>query len=178
MRRLMTSVLATLVLSVGTVGAQGTQPPAADPGPPSAQRQLLEARVRARVEEIMRQRLELTDEQARRMSDLWMRLEPDRRSLNRDERETRAALRAELMAGSQGNETRIRELMDRIATLDRRKLELREREQKELSSFLTATQRARFFALQDELRRAVTEAQRRRMREGVLGGRLRDPFDD
>jgi periplasmic protein CpxP/Spy len=166
---------ALLALSAGgrEIHAQGAA--ATGDSLPVAQRQRLQARLRLRVEEILQQRLELTDEQTRRMSDLWVQLEPDRRALLKEDRETRAALRAELLAGSQGNETRVRELMDRISTLDRRRLDLRDREQRELSQFLSPTQRARFFALQDELRRSVSDVQNRRTREELVR-RRRPPF--
>jgi periplasmic protein CpxP/Spy len=162
---------ALLAVSASVAGAQpAAQPPAE--ATPTPQRLQLEQRVRERIALILKERLALTDEQSRRMSDLWVRLEPERRELNRDERETRAALRAELLAGSQGNEARIRELMDRVSTLDRKKLDLRDREQQELAQFLSPGQRARFFALQDELRRAFNNAQRRRLEEGAVGGGL------
>jgi hypothetical protein len=162
-------VCVLLAVSAMTGVAQPAAQPPADAAS-SPQRQQLEQRVRDRIALILKERLALTDDQSRRMSDLWVRLEPERRALTREERETRAALRAELLAGSQGNETRIRELMDRVSVLDRKKLDLRDREQQELAQFLSPGQRARFFALQDELRRAFNNAQRRRLEEGVIGG--------
>jgi Spy/CpxP family protein refolding chaperone len=166
--RLAAAVVVGLLLGVRGGAAQ---PPGGPPpeGPPP--RRALEARVRDRIEEIMRDRLELTDDQARQLRDVLGRLEPDRTALVRDERETRAALRAELLAGSQGNEARIKELMDRLLVIDRRKLEFREREQSELSRVLSPGQRARYFALQDELRRSMAEFQRRRMEQGALAPR-------
>ncbi len=162
----------TVLALLGGAGAAQAQPPGGPPPgePPMARRQL-EERVRARIEQIMRERLELSDEQARQLGDVLRRLDPDRMALMREERETRAALRAELLAGSQGNEARIKELMDRLLLLDRRKLEFREREQAELARVLTPTQRARYFALQDELRRTMAEFQRRRMEQGAVGPR-------
>jgi Spy/CpxP family protein refolding chaperone len=159
----------------GSLGAQVAGQPPAEGAQPQQRRQL-ELRLRARIEQILQERLQLTDDQSRRMGDLWVRLEPGRRALLTEERETRAALRAELLAGSQGNEARVRELMDRVSTIDRRKLDLRDQEQQELAQFLSPSQRARFFALQDELRRAVNDMQRRRLREGAMLRRQGAPF--
>jgi hypothetical protein len=60
--------------------------------------------------------------------------------------------------------------------LERRKLDLLEAEQRDLAKFLSPIQRARYFGLQDELRRGMQDLQRRRMgmedsTTGTLGGR-------
>ena len=47
--------------------------------------------------------------------------------------------------------------------LERRKLDLLEAEQRDLAKFLSPIQRARYFGLQDELRRGMQDLQRRRM---------------
>ena len=49
-----------------------------------------------------------------------------------------------------------------MTRFERRRLELQEREQRELARFLTATRRARYIGLQDELRRSMQDLQRRR----------------
>ena len=83
--------------------------------------------------------------------------------LRREESLLRTALRNEMTAGEKANEAKVGELLDQMPGLERRKLELMETEQRELAKFLTATQRARYFGLQDELRRGMQDLQRRRM---------------
>ncbi|AMW04953.1 Spy/CpxP family protein refolding chaperone [Gemmatimonas phototrophica] len=126
-------------------------------------RQELEKRFQQRVENMVRQRLQLTDEQAVKLREVASRAEGARRVLRRDEMQARQAMREELQAGDSANEARVVELLEQMPRLERRRLELLEQEQRELSRFLTPVQRARYFALQDELRRGMQELQRRRL---------------
>jgi periplasmic protein CpxP/Spy len=148
------------------VQAQGA-PPAAPDGrgmrPDDPRRAELEKRFQQRVETMVRQRLQLTDDQAAKLRDVASRTEESRRTLRRDETMARMAMREELLAGDNANEARVAELLDQMPRLERRRLELLEQEQRELSRFLSPLQRARYFALQDELRRSMQEMQRRRM---------------
>jgi len=73
------------------------------------------------------------------------------------------------LAGSETvDQGAVAQLLDEIPRHERRKVELLEREQKELAQFLTPSQRARYMALQEELRRGMQEVQRRRL--GLDGG--------
>jgi hypothetical protein len=80
-------------------------------------------------------------------------------------------MRDELEVGENANEARISELLEQMPTLERRRLDLMEQELKELSKFLSPLQRARYFALQDELRRGMQELQRRRVGADSAAGR-------
>ena len=73
------------------------------------------------------------------------------------------ALRREMRAGDKANEAKVGELLDQMPGLERRKLDLMESEQRELAKFLSPTQRAHYFGLQDELRRGMQDVQRGRM---------------
>jgi len=81
----------------------------------------------------------------------------------REEMQTRKAMREELLAGDNANVSKVADLLEQMPRLERRRIELMEQEQRELSKFLSPVQRARYFALQDELRRNMQELQRRRM---------------
>jgi len=94
------------------------------------------------------------------------RTEQERRTLRGEEIRIRLALRRELMAGDKANEARVAELLDQVPVLERRRLEVSEQELKELSRFLTAVQRARYFALQEQLRWSMQEMQHSRMGDG------------
>lgn len=127
-----------------------------------ARREQLERRLQQRLEAVVQQRLGLTDEQRTQLREVVRRIEPSRRVLRQDEFRDRSALRAELMS-AQPNEGRVAQLLDGMPTFERRRAELLEQEQRDLSRFLSPVQRARYFALQDEMRRGVLEVQRRRL---------------
>lgn len=154
-------------LAARPVGAQGGPPagppPAGAPRLNQAQRARLEQRLQDRINQVVRERLALTDDQFQHLRETASRIEDARRDLRNDEQVTRFAMRQELLAGDKANETRVAELLDRLPKLERRRLDLMEQEQRELSKFLTATQRARYIGLQDELRRSMQDLQRRRL---------------
>ncbi|GAB1341296.1 Spy/CpxP family protein refolding chaperone [Gemmatimonas sp.] len=145
--------------------------------PDDPRRAELEKLFQKRVEAMVRQRLQLTDEQAVKLREVASRVEGERRTLRRDEMLARKAMRDELLAGENANEARVLELLDEMPKLERRRLELLEQEQRDLSRFLTPMQRARYFALQDELRRGMQELQRRRMgvTDSATGGSMGGP---
>ena len=126
-------------------------------------RAMLEQRLQERVNEIVRTRLALNDDQVAQLRQVSPRFEDDKRILRAEEVVTRTALRRELLAGDGANETRVSELLDRLPKLEHRRIDLMEAEQKELAKFLSPSQRARYFALQDELRRNMQDMQRRRL---------------
>lgn len=114
------------------------------------------------IDKIMREKLQLTDEQSVKLRALGKKIDVDRMALRKEEREFRESLRQELLPGVTPNDSKITDLMNRWPQLERKRIELQEREQKEMASFLKPAQRARFFALQDEMRRMMQEAQWRR----------------
>jgi Spy/CpxP family protein refolding chaperone len=123
----------------------------------------LERRFQERLFAVVKQRLNLTDEQATRLREVASKTEDDRRALRRDELTSRFAMRQELLAGDKANESKVADLLDEMPRLERRRVELMEREQRELAKFLSPVQRARYFGLQDELRRGMQELQQRRL---------------
>lgn len=127
---------------------------------PGARRQALEDRFRQRSAELVRRRLQLTDDQAARLQAANRQFEQQRMGLLARERELRRELRQQLMAGANANETRVGELLDQTIKLQRQRLEVAENEQRELSTFLKPIQRARYFGLQNEMRRRMQELQR------------------
>lgn len=161
--------------AVVTAAAAQGGPPMGPPGSyrgDDPRRAELERLFRERLDRIARERLQLSDEQAVRLREVASRTEDSRRSLRRDETAMRLAMRRELLAGDKADEQKIGELLEQMPRLERRRLELMEQEQKELTRFLSPVQRARYFALQDELRRGMQELQRRRLGDSS-GGRDR-----
>ena len=123
----------------------------------------LERRFEQRLDSIVTLRLALTEEQRTRVRDVASRTERARRQLRLEEVEVRVAMRRELLSGDKANEARVAQLLDAIPQLERRRADLLDQEQRELAGVLSPVQRARYFALQDELRRGLQELQRRRL---------------
>lgn len=131
------------------------------PGPPTARREQLERQLRERTGEIVKRRLDLNDAQMARLQATSRQFEVKRMDLFARERETRQALRQELVAGEQANQSRVSQLIDETLTLERQRLDLLQDEQKELAKFLTPVQRAKLLGLQAELRRRAQDMRRR-----------------
>lgn len=131
---------------------------------------------RERLAQLVRERLGLTDEQARRLRDASARFGRERQALVFEERQTRRALR-DLLQGSTPaeraavDEQAVAAALDRLLALQQRRLALLQEEQRELARFLTPSQRAEYLGLQE---RALRAAQRVRLeRERGAPGRLR-----
>jgi Spy/CpxP family protein refolding chaperone len=164
------------------LGARGN---AGDPRRDDPRRAALENRLQERLLVVVRQRLNLSDEQLARLRDVASKTEDERRALRRDELTARFAMRQELLAGDNANENKVADLLEQLPRLERRRVDLMEREQRELAKFLSPVQRARYFGLQDELRRGMQELQQQRLtapdsmnagRGGVGGGLRRNPL--
>lgn len=129
--------------------------------PPNARRQQLERELMERTGEIVKRRLELNDAQMARLQATTRQFEVKRMELFARERETRQALRQELVANEQANQSQVSQLIDETLTLERQRLDLLQDEQKELAKFLTPVQRAKLLGLQAELRRRAQDMRRR-----------------
>jgi len=155
---------ASLVMLVCAISATAQRP--LDPtqrdsafGPRRAE---LERRFHERTAEIVRRRLNLNADQMARLQTVNKSFESQRMSLAMRERETRRALRDELMSGANPNQGKVAGLLDQMLRLQRQRLDLVESEQRELAKFLTPVQRARYFGLQNQMRRRMQELQQRR----------------
>jgi hypothetical protein len=141
------------------------QPPAGAP------RQQLEQRLRQQFEQIVRQRLQLTDAQVAQLRATNQQFAPQRRDLATRERQIRQAMRAELQPGTAPDETRLSTLIDSLFALQRQRIDMLQSEQHQLATFLTPSQRVRYYALQEQLRRRVEQMrQRQQMMQGMQGG--------
>ena len=134
----------------GAAGAAGVQAP-----PAPRDREELEKRVRENFAAEVKKRLELSDDQMTRLMAVNRRLDAERRELFQQERAARVSLRTELQAGDAANQARVGEVLDTLLRLQRRRLELVEREQRELAGFLTPVQRARYQAFVDFMQRRM-----------------------
>ncbi len=123
-------------------------------------------------EKIMRERIQMNDDQIARWRAWNKRFDPERGGLLREERETRKMLQLQLSPAATPDDAKATDILDRLGQLERKWVALHERENKELGTFMKPSQRLRFFALQDRVKRDMQEAQSRREggRDGGRGG--------
>ena len=169
------TVMATLAVGPLAVAAQQPQPNRmqAQPGAP-AEGRALERQFRERFADVVQRRLRLSNVQMRQLGQVNDRYERERMRLMRDERMMRQALRSEVLAGDSANQPRVAELLDEAMRIQRARLDLTEREQRELAAFMTPLQRAQYVAIQDELRRRLEDIRQQR-RPGAPGMAGRRP---
>ncbi len=153
------------------LGAQATPPPSGGGrGPQSGEqrprnqdRAQLERRFRENFAAEVKKRLQLTDDQMTRLMAVNQRLDAQRRQLFQQEREARVGLRTELAnPDDRVNQTRVAELLETVLRVQRGRIELVEREQRELAAFLTPLQRARYQAFVDFVQRRMDDMDGRR----------------
>jgi len=155
------------LLAYGTaLGAQAT-PPAQ---PDSASRADLEQQVRERIAQVTQQRLGATDQQMQKLQQTNQKYDQMRQGIVAQERQLRVSLRKEMARPNQANETQVSALMDQIAQTQRQRLDIQQQEQHELAGFLSPMQRAKYFALEQQVRQRVN--QMRQAQQEARGGRV------
>jgi hypothetical protein len=122
-----------------------------------AERQAQERRVRQAFDGVVRRQLRLDDQRMRQLRQTQTRFERQRRQLNVDERRARLGLKAAMEDSAGRDQNRISQSIDQLVAAQRRRADLLEAEQKELSSFLTPLQRAQYLSLQERLSRRVQQ---------------------
>jgi len=155
-RRALTSLIGVALFAT-PVGAQRTGA--------GGERAALERRFRERFATLVRDRLHLSGEQMRRLAEVHREHDERRRLLHSQERDARMALREEVLAGDRADQARVAELVARVLRLQHERIDLIEAEQERLATFLTPVQRARYLAMQDQLRKRMDEMRRRRAQE-------------
>jgi hypothetical protein len=134
-------------------GARGGGTPATP-----QERAELERRFRENFAAAVKSRLQLTDDQMTRLMAVNQRLDAQRRQLVQEERAARVGLRTELAnTDDRVNQQRVAELLETVTRLQRSRLELVEREQRELSAFLTPVQRARYQGFVESVQRRMDD---------------------
>lgn len=125
------------------------------PAEREARQQRLAGQVREAFARVVKQRLNLSDDQSRRLKDVDDRYETQRNDVARDERQARQALRVSLASPNGADQSKIDENMAVITNAQKRRAEILESEQKDLGGFLTPRQRAQYFAMRDNLARRI-----------------------
>lgn len=152
------ALAAAFALSVASiVHAQGTSATVAPRTDVAPRRAELERQFRQRSAELVRTQLQLNDDQMARLQESNRQFEGQRIALVAQERTARQALRAEMQSGGPPNQERVSGLLDQLIRLQRQRLDLVASEQRELGKFLTPVQRAKYFGLQNQLRKRTLE---------------------
>ena len=129
---------------------------------PAQQRQQLERELRRRLWQVTKERVGFTDEEMGRLEVTTRRFEGRRRELARDEKAQRQLLRDEIIADGSANQERIAGAIDRMLEIQRQRHDLLADEQKEFATFMTPLQRAKYLALQEQVRKRVEALRRQR----------------
>jgi hypothetical protein len=154
--RLLAFVIAATLAPAPRAFAQ-QQPPSADTGTGA-----LQARVRQRLAAVVKQRLNLTDDQMRQLASVNASYEGRRRALMAQEHDARVVVRGELQRGKLADQQRVDSALTELFRVQRARIDLAEQEQRDLSKFMQPSQRAGYLALQEQVRRRVEQMRRRR----------------
>lgn len=128
----------------------------------AARRQQLEQQLRQGMWRIAKQRIGFTDDQMAKLEETSKRYDGRRKALNVEERAQRLTLRQEILADSKADQALIARALDRVLELQRARVDLQAQEQTEFATFMTPIQRAKYAALQEEVRRRVEALRRQR----------------
>ncbi|HET9425612.1 MAG TPA: Spy/CpxP family protein refolding chaperone [Gemmatimonadaceae bacterium] len=115
---------------------------------------------RQAIERLIRNQVRPTDAQLRQLQAIDARFEPQRAQLNREEMSVRRELRQSMQDTANLDEAKIGQLLDRMIAFPARRAALIEQEQQALAGVLTPLQRAKYHAIQEQLRRRIEQAGR------------------
>lgn len=163
MRRIAILLALAVPLLASEASAQGGRARRAPlAGQSAPRREQLEARLRQGLWRITKNRVGLTDEQMTKLAEASRPFDAERRRLAAQEREERVVLRREILAGQNGDQQRIAASLDRVLEMQRRRAQLQIDEQRAIGAFMTPLQRAKYAALQEQLRRRADGLRRQR----------------
>jgi len=134
-------------------GRMGRGAAAASANEVPGNQQALVRQVRQRFNQVVRRQLNLTADQSRQLMTVQGKFNPQRNQIQRDERQSRLALRAAMQdtTGTGPNQDKIAQHLSELVQAQHRRADLVEAEQKELATFLTPLQRAKYQGLSDQL---------------------------
>jgi periplasmic protein CpxP/Spy len=151
----------TLVLAVvlaAPVRAQDASDNSQRPAVQALQRRMLE---------IVQRTLGASDDQMRQLVDVNRRYQPERRELNQQDRQARQTIRAEVLRDSLADQNLVARELDALVDVQRQRIDIFAREQRDLARFLTPVQRAKYATLQEGLRKKVEQLRQRQQESGL-----------
>lgn len=148
------------VAAIVALGAGGFADSAAAQRPETAaprNRTQLEADIRRGFARTVRLRVGLSDDQMQRLGPITQRHALARRRLQMEERETRMALQRSIRDTVAADSAGVERLLNRLVDIQKRRVQVTESEQRDLATIMTPIQRAKFMALQEQVRRQVEQ---------------------
>jgi hypothetical protein len=128
----------------------------------SVGRARLEGEVRRGFARAVRQRVGLSDSQMGQLAPLTQRYELQRRQLQVEERTARMGLRAMLRDERTADPKQVDQFLQTLVEIQKRRVQLLESEQRDLAAIMTPVQRAKYMAMQDQIRRRLEQMRQRR----------------
>ena len=165
MRQLRVLALA-LALPLVPAALEAQRRPGGAGGPGGPRREQLEQQLRRNLWQLAKQRIGFTDAQMVKLEQTSTRFDQRRRALIMEERAQRLALRNELQADAKADQDRVARALDRLHQLQRQRVDLLIEEQRAFATFMTPVQRAKYAALQEQVRRRADSLRRQRPDSG------------
>lgn len=155
-----------LAFSAAPIAAQ--QPnPATPPAARDTARARLEGRIRERFASVVKERVGLNDDQMTRLQQVQTKYEQQRRPLALEERSARLQLRGIVINEQAADQKQVDALLTKLVDIQKRRVQILESEQKDLSAFMSPVQRAKFMGLREQLRKRVEQMRERPAQRGV-----------
>jgi hypothetical protein len=126
----------------------------------------MEQQLRRNLWQLAKQRIGFTDAQMAKLEQTSIGFDERRRVLVAEERAQRLALRKELLADAKADQNAVARALDRLHQLQRQRVDLAIEEQRQFATFMTPVQRAKYAALQEQVRRRVESLRRQRPDSG------------
>jgi hypothetical protein len=108
-----------------------------------------------RIGQILQQRLLLTEAQIPRIQETARHFQDRRQALGSEEMQTRQSMREMICSGDTTRGPDMSRLLDQWYDIAKRRLQMQEDEQKELSAFLTPYQRAKYIGFEEQVARQM-----------------------
>ena len=122
----------------------------------------LEMEVRRNFARMVRQQVGLNDDQMRRLVPITQRYEQQRRQLQMQERDARLGLRRLVLGSQTADSAQVERLLQSLIDVQKQRLQLLEAEHRELATFMSPIQRAKYGAIQEQIRRRLEQMRQRR----------------
>ncbi len=165
-------LMVLLFLACPAAAARAQNGGARQPGDTTpAGRMVLEQQVRQRIAQVTRERLGATDDQMAKLEATNKKFDEQRRVLVEQERSARIALRKQMQHPDAAQQDQVSALLDQVNSLQRQRIDINGQEQKELSGYLTPLQRAKYFALEQQVRQRMQQMRQAQLQQGGRGGR-------
>jgi len=156
-----------LVVTLALASNLSAQEPVTPARPDTAEAERLRAQIEERFSQRVQEELKLTPDQATKLRASQEKFGPQRRTLMRQQMERRRALEDQMQPGVAANADSVKRLMDANQTARGQMLKIEQDEDREMATYLTPVQRARYQQMRERLMGRVME-----MRAQRRGGRM------